>query len=593
VSSEDRIPRVQRLSRVDTDLLGKDPQYLTGGITRFLPRADGSVPTPDEIIDYAGYQLTRTDAPQALRNARQRIRRVPGSVGRPYWEDDPDFDVRNHFSVFPISSPIPVDQVGRLLNDELCRPLDPERPLWRLQIIPSFDDGSFGLVGAYHHAAADGISGIAGFVLMTFGLTPEIPRVDPGAARWVPRAPRSAARAVREAAADRLAAVPAGLQRVGRVLRAADADRVTGAIARVAAYLEDVPPAPETRRDRRDSWANRRGSRLHVYRFPLLDLRLASRALGATINELLLSAIATAWPTVEPAAPVLWARMPVNSRGSGDMSITNLVDHSLVRVPCGLDPLATLRAGQADSGRVKHEDQGRALGDLGRVRWALPRAWQRSELGRYDNPDIILSNMAGYPFPLYCQGGALCDALVTSRLADGWGKFTFCTFADTVYGTLVEDSGPEGAGPAFDRAFREAVSELGRRAEVRGLLTRQRQLVALSPRDLDQLTLGATTTTVEKGETIVSVGDPADAFYVVKDGTAVATVDGERTATYRPGESFGEVGVFRSGVRRATVTAERRTELVRLDRATLLGVFRDDLVTLAPVQAMIDAYDAR
>ena len=593
MSSGDRLPRVQRISRVDADLLGKHPQYLTGGLTRFRPRADGSVPTPEEIIDYAGYQITRRDAPPALRYCRQRIRRVPGAVGRPYWEDDPDFDVRNHFSVFPVTSPIPVDQVGRLLNDELCRPLDPAHSLWRLQVIEAFDDGSFGLVGTYHHAAADGISGIAGFVLMAFGLTPEIPEVDPDAERWVARAPRSTTRAVREAAADRLAAVPAGLQRVGRVMRAADADRVTGAIARVAAYLEAVPPPPETPRDRHDSWANRRASRLHVYRFPLLELRLASRALGATINELLLSAIATAWPTVEPSASALWARVPVNSRGSGDMSITNLVDMSLVRVPCGLDPLATLRAGQADSGRVKHEDQARALADLGRIRWALPRAWQHSELGRYDNPDIILSNMSGYPFPLYCQGGVLCDALVTSRLADGWGKFTFCTFADTVYGTLVEDSGPDGAGPAFDHAFREAVSDLCRRAEVRGLLARQRQLVALSPRDLDQLTLGATTATVEEGATIVSVGDPADAFYVVKDGTAVATVDGDRTATYRPGGSFGEVGVFRSGVRRATVTAERRTELIRLDRAALLGAFRDDLVTLAPVQAMIDAYDVR
>ncbi len=583
--------RVQRLSRADTDLLGKDPQFLTGGLIRFRPRADGSVPTPDEIIDYAGHQITRRDAPPALRNCRQRIRRVPGGLGRPYWEDDPDFDVRNHFSVFPITSPIPVAQAGRLLNDEMCRPLDPARSLWRLQVIESFDDGSFGLVGSYHHAAADGISGIAGFVLMAFGFTPEIPEVDPDVERWPPRAPRSAIRAVREAVGDRLATVPARLQRVRRVIRAAGADQATAAIARVAAYLEDVPPPPASRRDRHDSWANRRASRLHVYRFPLLELRLASRSLGATINELLLSAIATAWPTVEPAAPVLWARVPVSSRGSGDTTITNRVDHSLVRVPCGLDPLATLRGAQADSGRVKHEDQGRALADLGRIRWALPAAWQRSELGRYDNPDIILSNMSGHPFPLYCQGGMLCDALVTSRLADGWGKFTFCTFADTVYGTLVEDSGPAGPGPAFDRAFREAVSDLCRVAEVRGLLARQRQLVALSPADLDELTRSAGLVSYPTGEVVVAAGDPADALYVVKDGTAVATVDGEPAATYRAGESFGEVGVFRSGIRQATVTTERPTELVRLDRATLLRVFRDDLVSLAPVQAIIDDYE--
>ncbi len=584
--------RVQRLSRVDTDLLGKDPQYLTAGLIRFRPRADGSVPTPDEIIDYAGHQITRRDAPPALRNCRQRIRRVPGGLGRPYWEDDPDFDVRNHFSVFPVASPIGVDQVGRLLNDQMCRPLDPGHPLWRLEIIESFDDGSFGLVGSYHHAAADGISGLAGFVLMALGLTPEIPEIDTSR--------RSHGRPVRPARRSAPSGRPPGtgsptcrqrLRRAGRVIRAADADQVTGAIARVAAYLEDVPPPPESRRYRHDSWANRRSSRLHVYRFPLLELRLASRAFGTTINELLLAAAATAWPAVEPAAPVLWARVPVSSRGSGDVTITNMVDHSLVRVPCGADLLSTLRAGQVDSARVKHEDQSRALADLGRIRWALPAAWQRSELGRYDNPDIILSNMSGYPFPLYCRGGTLCDALASSRLADGWGKFTFCTFADTVYGTLVEDSGPDGPGPAFDRAFREAVGELCGVAEVRGLLARQRQLVALSPADIDELTRSAGVVSYSTGEVVVAAGEPADALYVVKDGTAIATIDGEPTATYRAGGSFGEVGVFRSGVRQATVTAERPTELVRLDRATLLRVFRNDLVSLAPVQAIIDDYE--
>jgi CRP-like cAMP-binding protein len=143
---------------------------------------------------------------------------------------------------------------------------------------------------------------------------------------------------------------------------------------------------------------------------------------------------------------------------------------------------------------------------------------------------------------------------------------------------------------AFLEAFRAGIAELGRLARVRSLLTQQRQLVALGPRDLDELTLGATTVAVGQGETIVSVDDLADAFYVVKDGMAIARVGGEPTVTYRVGDSFGEVGVFRGGVRRATVVAERPTELVRIEGTALLSLFGRDRLSAAPLEAAIDEY---
>ena len=240
------------------------------------------------------------------------------------------------------------------------------------------------------------------------------------------------------------------------------------------------------------------------------------------------------------------------------------------------------------------------------MRSLLPASWLRDRLGRFDDPDVVLSNMPGVPFPLYCQGAPLLYGVGTSTLVAGWGKLTICTFSDTVNGTLIEGSGPEGPGAAFLEAFCDTVTELGRLARIRSLLARQRQLVALAPRHLDQLTLGATTVTVDQRDPIVSVGEPADAFYVVASGLARAVVgpagngrsvgeggDGAGAAGpafYRVGESFGEVGVFRGGVRRATVVAEQRTELLRIDGGALLSVFGKDPLDAAPLQSTIDEY---
>src|SRR5262249_15611236 len=80
---------------------------------------------------------------------------------RPYWADDPEFDVRAH--VRRVCCPPPGDE--RTLLDvaaaELVRPLPRSRPLWSAAFVSGLADGGTGLVIVVNHVLADGIAGLA------------------------------------------------------------------------------------------------------------------------------------------------------------------------------------------------------------------------------------------------------------------------------------------------------------------------------------------------------------------------------------------------------------------------------------------------
>ncbi len=77
---------------------------------------------------------------------------------------------------------------------------------------------------------------------------------------------------------------------------------------------------------------------------------------------------------------------------------------------------------------------------------------------------------------------------------------------------------------------------------------------------------------VEKGQTLFRQGDPADALYVVREGTLHATVNDERcgptlVGEMGPGSLVGEIALLMGGRRSATVAAAEPATLGRLGAA--------------------------
>ena len=158
---------------------------------------------------------------------RQRLVEVPLGLGRPYWVDDPHFDIEFHLRELALPAPGTREQLGEQVARIHARQLDRSRPLWEAYVITGLEGGRAAFYSKIHHAAIDGVSG-AEILETIMDLTVEPRRCDAGGAavRAAARCPR---RSTWSAAASRQMAVnPVELLRtVPRSLRYVD--RLPGA----------------------------------------------------------------------------------------------------------------------------------------------------------------------------------------------------------------------------------------------------------------------------------------------------------------------------------------------------------------------------
>jgi MFS family permease len=112
------------------------------------------------------------------------------------------------------------------------------------------------------------------------------------------------------------------------------------------------------------------------------------------------------------------------------------------------------------------------------------------------------------------------------------------------------------------------------------LLERVPLFAPLSGPSLERLASQLETVQVPAGTNVITQGEPGDHFYVVAEGQLDVIVDGKRTRTLGPGDSFGEIALLRDVPRTATVTAITDATLYALGREAFL-----EAVTSSPPSA--------
>jgi diacylglycerol O-acyltransferase / wax synthase len=210
---------------------------------------------------------------------RRRIRWTGFGEGRPAVVDDPELAIARHVTAVDLGG---VDEAAfwSWSANQTLQPLDREHPLWRVTFATGLAGGQVGVLVVLHHALADGMAGAA----LAERLLDPAPDTVAAPRPWrATPAPGPLALAV-DAAAGRLAAIVAALRRLPgapRAIRVAgrDAAATRAALAQAApATSLDHPVGP--------------GRRLSVVRRPLEQVRRAGHDHGATVNDVLLAAVA-------------------------------------------------------------------------------------------------------------------------------------------------------------------------------------------------------------------------------------------------------------------------------------------------------------
>ena len=113
-----------------------------------------------------------------------------------------------------------------------------------------------------------------------------------------------------------------------------------------------------------------------------------------------------------------------------------------------------------------------------------------------------------------------------------------------------------------------------------------------SARDLDDLAKHSYHSSVPAGWPLIHQDTPADACYVILDGTAVVRVDGAEVATLGAGAIVGEVALATGRLRNASVTSKEPLDLLHLDASQFRSLLERRPTVRASLLARLTAATA-
>jgi WS/DGAT/MGAT family acyltransferase len=439
---------VRQLTSLDAQFLALETARQTGHV--------GGLAILDPSTRPAG-QLACADIKALLEERlpllppmRWRLAEVPFGLDYPYWIDDPDFDLDFHVRELALPSPGDDQQLADQLARIVSRPLDRSRPLWELYLIHGLESGHTGMLTKIHHALIDGLSGaeIMGLLLdlapegreLPEPLPPEDDRMPTqlemlgrglvGVPRYPLRALRSLPRALPNV--DDVPAIFGGIPGAHTV------GRVAGRLQRA---LGGTPTADRGRLAPPRTSFNGRVSPHRRFAFGQMsmdDVKAVKNAHDCTVNDVVVSICAGAvrrWLLEHDELPgePLVAQIPVSVRTGEEMGTygNRILLMSAPLYTDEPDPVMRLQKTHESMADVKERHKALPAQLLQDANHFIPpavfhRAAQltfRLSTSGAGRPawNLVISNVPGPQFPLYCAGALLVSNYPVSVITDGMG----------------------------------------------------------------------------------------------------------------------------------------------------------------------------
>jgi WS/DGAT/MGAT family acyltransferase len=359
---------------------------------------------------------------------RWRLVEPPLGLGRPYWINDPDFDLGWHVRRVGLPQPGGRYELAELCSEIYRHRLDRRRPLWELWLIEGLEDGHVAVFWKIHHACIDGMSGAAMQEVM-FDRSPEAAPIEPPSTPWQPEQvphqlnlllnslPSFAATPLRLGKQMvRFAQGTPGILRAGR----------DGGLALRSPRTSFNQPVSQHR-----AWG--------FCRLSLNDLKAVKNSFGTKLNDVVLTVVGGALRhyLLErgelPEAPLV-ASVPVNVRGDARPTTGNVISGMPASLATHIaDPVERLAAVHAGTQASKLMQQAMGADALMNLVDTPPPMMLSLALRFYGKTQLVkrhpvlfnlpVSNVPGPARPLYVQGAPIKAFYSMGIVFDGAGLF--------------------------------------------------------------------------------------------------------------------------------------------------------------------------
>jgi len=351
---------------------------------------------------------------------RRFSQRPVESAAGAFWETDPDFDLDQHIVRHELPGRAGRRELQAFISKLACTPLDPSRPMWQFHLIDNYTGGS-ALVMRMHHSYADGIALVRVMLSMTDATAhgpPAMPfepqprrRRDPEDSLSHLLAPlsgvMSAARSIGATLIEKGAEIwddPAKA-----VALAGQGTAITAELAKLALMPQDSPTRFKGKPSigKRVAWADP---------LPLREVKAIGKALGASVNDVLLSCVAGALRGYladkgeDVAGVMVRALVPINLRPMEKAyKLGNQFGVVFLELPIGIEnPVERLYAVRANMAALKGSFQPLLTLGLLAAAGAGPKMLQDqlvTVLAR--NATAVMTNVPGPQQPLYLAGSRI------------------------------------------------------------------------------------------------------------------------------------------------------------------------------------------
>jgi diacylglycerol O-acyltransferase len=398
--------------------------------------------------------LRRTVASLFLSHKRFKQKPVKYANGF-YWETDPHFELATHVRRIGLAGKGDKDALEELVSDLMSTPLDPSKPLWQFHLVENYAGGS-ALIMRIHHCYADGIALIHVLLSMTTTSPTEQVKLRP-----IPTALKKHQPAHEGGIFEMLFhpleavdhAVKAGqhlLEEGMEVVRhtpdllnyALQGAEVISEAAKLLIMPDDTPTRFKGKPGviKRVAW---------IDPLPLAEIKAVGKALGCSINDVLLSSVAGALRAylVENGENVegldIRATVPVNLRPLDQVqNLGNYFGLVFLTLPIGIeDPLQRVFEVQKRMEQLKSSYQAiLALGLLGTLGLS-PKIVQASAIKVLSKKaTAVMTNVPGPQVPLYYSGSKIREMMfwVPQSGSIGMGV-SILTYNDCVQFGLITD----------------------------------------------------------------------------------------------------------------------------------------------------------